>query len=434
MTGVANRVALLSSIAPSISDDTLIEWEAAEQVAGDDDVVLDELRLLERIAQCHRSQSSPPRTWAHFLILGRLGSGSYGDVYRAHDTTLQSEVALKLMREEGGMPRNGSRALKEARYLARVRHPNVVTVYGAAQCDGRVGLWMELVRGTTLEETLQRHGTFGAREASLVGIDLCRALAAVHGAGLLHGDIKAHNVMREEGGRTVLMDFGTGKDLDQDILPAYAGGSHDFAGTPMYLAPEVFAGLPRTKATDVYSLGVLLFHLVTNGYPVEGETRAAIGEAHQRQARTHLRDVRPDLPDAFVNIVERAVDPEARQRFQSVGAIEIALARFLGASVGNRDTEPRRARSMILAAAALTILIGTCAYSWTIRTSNAPSTLPSIELTPADSLAPPVQESHPTHASGAYRSEFRSRTFSSEISRPLMATGGTVWRSVQLLP
>ncbi len=292
MAGVADRVAVLSSIAPSISDDTLIEWEAAEQVAGDDDVVLDELRLLERIAQFHQSQSSPPRTWAHFLLLGRLGSGSYGDVYRAHDTTLQSDVALKLMREEGGMPRNGSRALKEARYLARVRHPNVVTVYGAAQCDGRVGLWMELVRGTTLEETLQRHGTFGAREASLVGIDLCRALAAVHGAGLLHGDIKAHNVMREEGGRTVLMDFGTGKDLDQDILPAYAGGSPDFAGTPMYLAPEVFAGLPRTKATDVYSLGVLLFHLVTNRYPVEGETRAAIGEAHQRQARTHLRDVR----------------------------------------------------------------------------------------------------------------------------------------------
>jgi serine/threonine-protein kinase len=372
---------------------------------------------------------SDPRTWAHFLILGRLGSGSYGDVYRAHDTTLQSEVALKLMRDESGVPMNSSRALKEARYLARVRHPNVVTVYGALQCDGRVGLWMELVRGTTLEETLQRHGTFGAREASLVGIDLCRALAAVHGAGLLHGDVKAHNVMREEGGRTVLMDFGAGKDLDQDVLPMHVPGSHDFAGTPLYVAPEVFAGSRRTKAADVYSLGVLLFHLVTNRYPVEGPTRAAIGEAHQRGARTLLRDVRPDLPDAFVNIVERALDPEARQRFLSVGAIEIALARFLGASVESRDTEPRRARSMVLAALALAILIGTCAYSWTIRTSNAPSTLPSIELTTADSLAPQVQESHPTHASGSYRSEFRSRTFSSEISRPLMASGGTVRRS-----
>src|SRR5947207_2424505 len=173
MTGVVDRLELLSPVAHSISDDTLIEWEAAQQVAGDDDVVLDELRLLERIARCHQNeqddiesataadgQLSPLRTWAHFVILGHLGSGSYGDVYRAHDTTLQSDVALKLMRDEGGMPMSGSRALKEARYLARVRHPNVVTVYGADQCDGRVGLWMELVCGTTLEETVQRQGTF----------------------------------------------------------------------------------------------------------------------------------------------------------------------------------------------------------------------------------------------------------------------------------
>jgi serine/threonine-protein kinase len=408
MTGAADCLELLSSVAASISADGLIEWEAAQQVAGGDEGVLDELRLLARIARLHQSahedetesadvansQLSHPRTWAHFVILGRLGSGSYGDVYRAHDTTLQSEVALKLMRDESGVPMNSSRALKEARYLARVRHPNVVTVYGADQSDGRVGLWMELVRGTTLEETVQRQGIFGPREASLVGIDLCRAVAAVHGAGLLHGDIKAHNVMREEGGRIVLMDFGMGKDLDQDIVTPHAGGSHDFAGTPIYLAPEVFAGLPRTKATDVYSLGVLLFHLVTNRYPVEGETRAAIGEAHQRGARTLLRDVRPDLPDAFVNIVERAVDPEARQRFQSVGAMEIALARFLGAAVGNRDTEPRRTHSIVLTAVAVAILIGVCAYSWTIRTSNASSTLPSIELVPVDSLRPQLQKSH----------------------------------------
>src|SRR5439155_2355329 len=123
-------------------------------------------------------------------------------------------------------------------------------------------LWMELVRGTTLEDLLTRQGLFGAREAALIGLDVCRAVAAVHRAGLLHGDIKAHNVMREEGGRTVLMDFGAGKDLDQDILRTHTGGIADFAGTPLYVAPEVFAGARRTKAADVYSLGVLLFHLV----------------------------------------------------------------------------------------------------------------------------------------------------------------------------
>src|SRR6185503_6963433 len=160
---------------------------------------------------------------------------------------------------------------------------------------GRVGLWMELVRGTTLEDLLQRQGTFSGPEASFVGRDMCGAVAAVHRAGLLHGDIKAHNVMREEGGRNVLMDFGAGKDLDMDFLHAYVGGADDFAGTPLYLAPEVFTGSRRTQATDIYSLGVLLFHLVTNRYPVEGDTRAAVEDAHRR-ARARSRSA-PAVPD-----------------------------------------------------------------------------------------------------------------------------------------
>jgi len=360
---------LLSSIAASISDGAPIEWEqVSQQVAGDGESVLDELRLLERIANLRQgAQAGDPRTWAHFLILGRLGGGSYGDVYRAHDTKLQCEVALKLMRHDGDSPANVFRVLKEARHLARVRHANVVAVHGADQVDGRVGLWMELVRGTTLEDLLQQQGTFGAREASLVGVDVCRAMAAVHRAGLLHGDIKAHNVMREDGGRIVLMDFGAGKDLDQEALQMHVGWSEDFAGTPLYLAPEVFAGSPRTKAVDAYSLGVLLFHLATNRYPVEGPTRAAIEDAHRRHERTHLRDVRPDLPDEFVNMVERAVDPDPRARYHSAGAFEIALARVLGTPAANAAMEPRRPSRIAVVAILVGIVIGMSAYSWGAR-------------------------------------------------------------------
>jgi hypothetical protein len=383
---------VLDSVAASISDGALIEWEqVAQQVAGDDDSVLDELRLLQKIAKFHQNAQgenpsnqttdppglgqdpADPRTWAHFLILGRIGSGSFGDVYRAHDTKLQCDIALKLMRYDGDSSASVSRVLKEARLLARVRHTNVVTVYGADQVEGRVGLWMELVRGVTLEDLLQRQGNFSAREASNVGLDLCRAVAAVHRAGLLHGDIKAHNVMREEGGRTVLMDFGAGKDLDQDVLRVHVGGSVDFAGTPLYLAPEVFAGSARTKVADVYGLGVLLFHLVTNRYPVEGESRAAIDEAHQKGTRTHLRDLRPDLPDEFVSLVERALDPDPRQRFQSAGAFEIALARFLGTPAENIALEPRRAVSVALAAIIAGVVIGTPVYWLATRARTAPS-------------------------------------------------------------
>jgi serine/threonine-protein kinase len=163
-------------------------------------------------------------------------------VYRAWDPRLDREVALKLIREQG--PRHdsvGSLVIDEGRLLARVRHPNVVTVYGADRIDGRVGLWMEFVRGRTLEAVLRDHGPFGAQEAALIGLDVCRALSAVHKASLIHRDVKAQNVMREAGGRIVLMDFGTGRE-------ELEGRRAELAGTPLYIAPEIFASAPATAA------------------------------------------------------------------------------------------------------------------------------------------------------------------------------------------
>jgi eukaryotic-like serine/threonine-protein kinase len=387
---------ILDSVAASISDGAQIQWDQiAQRVGATDDAVVDQLQALERIARFYREENAQPadepdaeawlgpRAWAHFLILGRLGRGSFGDVYKAHDTKLQCDVALKLMRDHGDSRANVSRVLKEARLLARVRHTNVVTVYGADQLEGRVGLWMELVRGTTLEDLLQRQGPFGGREAALIGLDLCRAIAAVHRAGLLHGDIKAHNVMREEGGRIVLMDFGVGRDLDQEIPRAQVGGaSADFAGTPLYVAPEVFTGSARSKVADVYSLGVLLFHLVSNRYPVEGDTRAVIEEAHQQKMRTHLRDLRADLSEEFVNVVERALDPDPRQRFQSAGAFEIALARLLGTSAENDASEPRRTVPVALAAAVVAVLIAAPIYWFALQPRNAPAASGTVAASP----------------------------------------------------
>src|SRR5262245_54408272 len=171
-------------------------------------------------------------SWADLSLVERLGGGSFGDVYRAWDRHLEREVALKLLRlaEVSDDPQS-SRIVREGRLLARVRHPNVISVHSVEIHEGRVGLCMELIRGRTLEDVLQKRGRFSAREAALVGIDLCRALAAIHGSGLIHRDVKAQNVMREDGGRTVLMDLGTSRETQatQHALP-------DLAGTPLYLA------------------------------------------------------------------------------------------------------------------------------------------------------------------------------------------------------
>jgi serine/threonine-protein kinase len=263
------------------------------------------------------------------LIASRLASGSFGQIYRAHDPQLNRPVALKLLRRDITLFRPVDRLLAEARTLAQVRHSNVVTVHGADVRDGRAGLWMELVDGQTLEAWLGLHGQMGAGEAASIGVDLCRALAAVHREGLVHGDVKAQNVMREKGGRIVLMDFGAGR--------AQGAGAVGVAGTPMYLAPEVLAGAPPTPTSDLYSLGILLFHLLTNRFPYSASDIDTLRAAHAEGERTWLRDLRPDLPHGLVQTIERVIDPDPARRFASAGAMERAL---------HLDIEPVVARAL----------------------------------------------------------------------------------------
>ena len=254
--------------AASVADGAPVDWVSAESRAdADNRRLVRHLRLVESIASLHRSipaieaddshmesaavadrfraPGQAVGQWGRLSWLDRIGHGTSCEVYRAWDTALQREVALKLLHDEGDHAEAHGRILEEARRLARIRHAHVVQVYGAEHHDNRVGLWMELVRGESLEQVLQTRGRFGAREAALIGLDLCAALAAVHGAGLLHRDIKAQNVMRESGGRLVLMDFGTGEELS---------GTNRLVGTPLYLAPEIFAvSGPRSRATSTAS-------------------------------------------------------------------------------------------------------------------------------------------------------------------------------------
>ena len=198
--------------------------------------------------------------------------------------------------------------------LARVSHRNVVTVFRAQQIDDEIGLTMELIKGRHLAHVVEQNGPMGAEEASVIGISLCQALAAVHGAGLLHRDVKAHNVMRESGGRIVLMDFGAGRHVSESRVS-------DLSGTPLYLAPELFAGQPASPASDLYSLGVLLFYLVTRTYPVEGRNLTEIMLRHKSADRKLLSDLRPDLPGRFVQVVQRAIAPAPDERPRSAGAM-----------------------------------------------------------------------------------------------------------------
>jgi hypothetical protein len=286
--------------------------------------------------------------------LEKLGEGSAGEVYRAHDPSLQRDVALKLLRTtRSNDVRSEKRFINEARRLARVRHENVVVVHGADRHDGRLGLWTDLVDGRSLEDCLKEQGPFGAREACLIGIDLCRALASVHGAGLVHQDVKTRNVMRETGGRIVLMDFSAVRDRFVSSDTAERGS---LSGTPLFMAPELFRGADASVATDVYSLGVVLYRLVSGGFPVAAKTFAELRRRHERRESTPLRDVRPDLPIAFVKAVERALASQPEQRYSNVGDFEHALALAAGSRPPGPSPRLWWRRSAVAAAAALVLI------------------------------------------------------------------------------
>lgn len=332
----------LSKLSASIADGESIDWDAVRDLAPDDEVrkLVDYLRIVASVADVHRSQvadtfeitapapnvvstTTPidPATvqrWGHLLLVRKIGEGAYGEVYEAVDTWLDHPRALKLLKPQAGARATAREVLHEARKLVRVRHPNVVMVHGADSHDGRIGFWMDLIEGQTLEERVQE-GRLSSGEAIYIGQELCRALSAVHHANLLHRDIKAQNVMRaSDGGRIILMDFGAGEFRD-------APNSGRPKGTPLYLAPELFSGGPATIPSDVYALGVLLYYVVTGQFPVVGNNYPDLALNHARGVRRHLRDARPDLPDAFVNVVERAINPDAALRFQSAGDFHAAL-------------------------------------------------------------------------------------------------------------
>ena len=257
--------------------------------------------------------------WGELKLIDEIGRGGFGRVYRAWDDALAREVALKIIKPRN--PAHLASTLKEGQMLASVRHQNIVTVHRAQQIGDEVGLTMELIRGRHLAELVRSGGPMSADEAGVIGVSLCRALAAVHGAKLLHRDLKAHNVMREAGGRIVLMDFGAGREVTPDKNAPHA----DLAGTPLYLAPELFVGRPASAASDIYSLGVLLFFLVTRKYPVNGRNLADIALMHSQSRRLLLSDCSPDLPYSFVHVVERALASKPDLRPQSAGAMMAEL-------------------------------------------------------------------------------------------------------------
>jgi serine/threonine-protein kinase len=288
-----------------------------------------------------------------FRLEDKLGSGGMSTVYRAFDQTLERWVAIKMMhREFSNEPEQLERFRREARSAAGLSHPHVVTVIDAGEDDGHPYIVLEYVDGETLKERIRRQGPLPTGEAVAYAIEIGRALEVAHAARLVHRDIKPQNVLIDSHGRAKVTDFGIVRSLEQDGM-TLAGR---VLGTTDYVSPEQALGEPVSEQSDIYSLGVCLYEMLTGTAPFGGDTHVAVAMKHVRDPMPDVREVRPDISAALAAVVDRATAKDRRYRYSTVremvddleGALGIEAARA-GETTGEatavlRALPERRAR------------------------------------------------------------------------------------------
>jgi tetratricopeptide (TPR) repeat protein len=259
---------------------------------------------------------------SHYEVLDSLGKGGMGEVYRARDTKLNRDVALKVLPAElAGDAERRMRFEREAQSVAALNHPNIVTIYSVEQADETHFITMELVEGKTLTELIGPGGISLDRLFD-VAVPLADALAAAHGKGITHRDLKPDNVMVTTEGRVKVLDFGLAKLTET----ADAAGDHGTAtvtaegkilGTIAYMSPEQAEGKPVDVRSDVFALGVLLYEMASGSRPFEGDTRISTITSILRDAPASLTDVRHNLPRHLSRIVNHCLAKEPDRRYQS---------------------------------------------------------------------------------------------------------------------
>jgi eukaryotic-like serine/threonine-protein kinase len=325
---------LLLQVAAAIAEGRHIDWDELALCA--DAPTLDRLREISLLAGQFgvakvALESSPVgdiaglRHWAHLQLFEEIGRGSSGVVYRAWDSLLQRAVALKLCNPDRD---GGDGLLREAQLMARVDHIGVLKIHGAALHDGQVGFWSDLVDGDSISSRLERDRRIAQHESLTIGLELCAALAAIHAHELVHGDVKAQNVVRRRDGRHVLVDFGSSTPMRE---------RSQVSGTPLYLAPELLMGGPMAPADDLYSLGVLLFRMISGKFPVEATDLVGLMECHRAGSRHYLVDLVPEVGAELAAVIERAISADPRERFQRAGAFAAALRSSLAGGQGLPD-------------------------------------------------------------------------------------------------
>lgn len=264
-----------------------------------------------------------------YRLEARIGAGGMSTVYRAVDETLQRQVAVKLMNREVAPAEAVDRLerfRREARAVAQLSHPHVVGVIDAGEDEARPYIVFEYIDGENLKQRIQRQGQLPITEALAYAIEIARALGAAHARHIVHRDVKPQNVLIDEQGSAKVTDFGIARMLDEHGLT----DDGRVLGTTDYVSPEQALGHPVTGQSDLYSLGVVLYEMLTGEVPFKGENQVAVAMKHVREALPDVQSKRPEVSAALAAVVDTATAKRQPDRYASdaelIGALEDVLA------------------------------------------------------------------------------------------------------------
>src|SRR4051812_33296631 len=278
------------------------------------------------------SQMIGTKLSSRYRLEAKLGSGGMSTVYLARDETLDRPVAVKVMhREMSEQADQLERFRQEARAVAKISHPNVVSVIDAGEDGGHPYIVFEYVEGETLKQRIARIGALDVQESIAYAIEIARGLSIAHSRNLVHRDIKPQNVLIDDEGRAKLTDFGISRQLEQDGMTA----TGRVLGTTDYVAPEQAMGHAADPRSDIYSLGVVLYEMLIGQVPFHADSQVGVAMKHVNEDLPDVQRRRPEVSAAAALVVERSTAKEPGERYQQVGemiddlstALEVEAAR-----------------------------------------------------------------------------------------------------------
>jgi tetratricopeptide (TPR) repeat protein len=315
-----------------------------------------------------------------YQIIEELGHGGMGRVYRALDKKLNEEVALKLVRPEIAADRATlERFHNELKLARKISHPNVGRMYELMEEAGTHFITMEYVPGQDLRALIRQTGQLTVGKAIAIGEEICDGLAEAHKQGIIHRDLKPSNIIIDRAGGARIMDFGIARSMT--VKSRTAAGV--MIGTPEYMSPEQVEGKDVDQRSDIYSLGIILYEMLTGRVPFEGDTPFTVGMKHKSEAPKNPKLLNPNMPDALSAVILKCLEKDKSRRYQSAGEVRAELERIeKGLPTTERLAPERRPftskeitvkfqpKRLIIPALAAVMLIAAAIIFWPKKTSN----------------------------------------------------------------